>query len=135
MLEVFLNFAALEASFLQPQFLFLKMTESSQSNGRVDLTKPRYNQDTYIGRLKHFMSTTSPLTVLATPKEQEEAKELVEGYIAGKIDEEDEEKLWKAKVLYDATYHPDTGEKLFLPGRMSFQVPGNMVIVGGMLIW
>jgi len=42
--------------------------------------------------------------------------------------------LWNAKKIVDSTVHPDTGEPVFLPFRMSAFVPTNLVVVAGMLI-
>ncbi len=66
------------------------------------------------------------LQVFASAKELERAKELVQGYRTGTLDA-DEETLRRAKILYDSAYHPSTGEKVFLLGRMSFQVSGTRV--------
>ncbi|KAI7879915.1 Tricarboxylate/iron carrier [Lichtheimia hyalospora FSU 10163] len=45
----------------------------------------------------------------------------------------DAERLWGAKKVVDSTLHPDTGEKILLPFRMSSFVPTNMILVAGML--
>ena len=47
---------------------------------KVDLSKPRYDQSTYQGRLRHFMETTNPLNVFASNKQLDEAATLVNLY-------------------------------------------------------
>ena len=44
-----------------------------------------------------------------------------------------EEQVWYAKKLFTSAYHPDSGELQNVIGRMSFQVPGGMLITAGML--
>jgi len=98
------------------------------------LDKPRYDQSTFEGRAKYFFITTNPLNVLASDSELERAKKIVDDYRAGTEDKSlTEDQIWEAKQLYDSAFHPQTGEKLFILGRMSFQVPGNMLITGCML--
>jgi len=103
----------------------------------LDLTKPRYDQSTYFGRARHYFDVCDPRTVFATNKQLDEARKVVTDYKRdGKLpDQMTEEQLWNAKKLYDSAFHPQNGQKLFLFGRMSFQVPGNMLIVGCMLTW
>lgn len=44
-----------------------------------------------------------------------------------------EEQIWYARKLYESAFHPDSGELQNFMGRMSFQVPGGMLITGFML--
>ncbi|KAJ3310873.1 hypothetical protein HDV04_004566 [Boothiomyces sp. JEL0838] len=100
----------------------------------VDLSKPRYDQSTYIGRLQHFSALTDPRNLLASNQQLNSAKELVEKYDGKPLTVEEQERLWKAKTLVDSTFHPDTGEKVFLPFRMASFVPTNVPIIAAMLV-
>ncbi len=44
---------------------------------RIDLSKPRYDQNTYIGRAKHFYETANPLNLFVSSRRLAEAAQLV----------------------------------------------------------
>jgi len=99
----------------------------------INLDQPRWDQNTYWGRAQHFFTTTNPLNLFATPSQLQTAKETIDNYKSGATTDVSEDAVWKAKQLYDSAYHPDTGELMFLPGRMSAQVPCNMLVTGCMM--
>uniref|UniRef100_A0A3Q1FRK3 Sideroflexin 2 n=1 Tax=Acanthochromis polyacanthus TaxID=80966 RepID=A0A3Q1FRK3_9TELE len=99
-----------------------------------DIDAPRWDQSTFMGRLKHFFNITDCRTAVLPDSRLDEAKALVESCRAGSVPPgTTEEQLHYAKKLYDSAFHPDTGDRMNIIGRMSFQVPGGMAITGCML--
>lgn len=45
-----------------------------------NIDTPRWDQSTFMGRLKHFFNITDPRTVLVPEEELDRAKALVEGW-------------------------------------------------------
>jgi tricarboxylate carrier len=99
----------------------------------INLEQPRWDQNTYWGRAQHFFTTTNPLNLFATPTQLQQAKDTIDAYKSGSKTDVSEDEIWAAKHLYESAYHPDTGELMFLPGRMAAQVPCNMLVTGCMM--
>lgn len=101
----------------------------------VDLSGNLYDMTTYAGRASHFYRSVNPLNLF---KDHVSARDVVSkvklngGAIPEGLTKED---VWNSKYIYDSAYHPTTGELVFMPGRMSFQAPGNCIIASGMLIF
>lgn len=103
---------------------------------RIDIEKPYWDQNTYYGRAMHFFTVTNPLHIFTSNRTQEHARDVVTRYRNGESLESlgvTASELWHCKYLYDSIYHPDTGEKMLLIGRMNAQVPMNMTITGMMM--
>jgi len=95
----------------------------------------RYDQSTFKGRFRHFLDVTDMRTLFTTQEELDGAVALLKNYREGKLDRRpSDEELWKAKKICDAIIHPDTGEKIPLPFRLSSFVPLNVFICAGLVM-
>lgn len=71
--------------------------------------------------------------LLNSQNDIDNAKTLISDYRTGKVSAQMTPELWRAKRVLDSTLHPDTGEPVMLPFRMSSYVLSNLVVTVGML--
>lgn len=71
--------------------------------------------------------------LLNTSADIENAKTLISQYRNSTTPTPMTPELWRAKLVLDSTLHPDTGEAVMLPFRMSSYVLSNLVVTVGML--
>lgn len=105
---------------------------SSSLPGSRELPASQFDLSTYWGRVQHTAGITDPRTLLAGKTGLEQAKQAVIAYKQGQTKEMTPE-LWHAKKIVDSTLHPDTGEPVLMPFRMSCFVLSNLVVTAGML--
>lgn len=103
-------------------------------SGRMNLDEPLWDQKSFLGRFKYFLWMTDFRTCVEKEENLDNAKLLLQQYRQGtEPPGTTRDQLIYARKLYESSFHPDTGEKQNVFGRMSFQVPGGMAITGAML--
>ncbi|KAI5864547.1 Tricarboxylate/iron carrier [Durotheca rogersii] len=105
---------------------------SASLPGNRELPESQYDLNTYWGRVRQTTTITDPRTLFTGQHGLEQAKQLLVAYKKGDIKDMTPE-LWKAKKIVDSTLHPDTGEPVLLPFRMSCFALSNLVVTAGML--
>lgn len=96
----------------------------------------RFDQTTFTGRLAKIMELIDVRTVFTTDDELAAAQaKLAEFKKLGRLpDGQTDVQMWEAQNLVDAIVHGPTGEKMFIPGRMSMFVPMNLPATAGMIM-
>lgn len=105
---------------------------ASSISGPVPLPESKYDLSSYWGRVKHCAEISDPTMLLNSTKDIQTAKIMIWEYRNG-VRPTMTPELWRAKRVLDSTLHPDTGETVFLPFRMSSCVLSNLVVTAGML--
>ncbi|KAL3044573.1 sideroflexin-5b [Trematomus bernacchii] len=99
------------------------------------LGRPRYEQGSFLGRLRHFADIIDPSTLFVSEQRLKECLKLLDDYKHGELPPGvSDGQLWEAQKIKQAIIHPDTGEKIFMPLRMSGYVPFGTPIVIGLLL-
>ncbi|EDO16552.1 hypothetical protein Kpol_1064p34 [Vanderwaltozyma polyspora DSM 70294] len=105
---------------------------ASSVPGPIELPVSKYDQSSYWGRVRHCAGISDPTMLFTTENHLVNARKIISDYRNGILKQPTPE-FWKAKKQLDSTVHPDTGETVFLPFRMSCNVISNVVVTAGML--
>ncbi|XP_035273726.1 sideroflexin-5a isoform X1 [Anguilla anguilla] len=102
---------------------------------QFQLGKSRFDQNTFSGRLRHFLDVIDPRTLLVSERRLKECMKLLDDFKQGNLPPGvSNAQLWEAQKIKQAAVHPDTGEKILMPFRMSGYVPFGTPIVVGLLL-
>uniref|UniRef100_A0A3P8US78 Sidoreflexin n=1 Tax=Cynoglossus semilaevis TaxID=244447 RepID=A0A3P8US78_CYNSE len=92
-------------------------------------------EGSFLGRLRHFVDIIDPSTLFVSETRLKESVKLLDDYKRGILPTGVSDlQLWEAQKIKQAIIHPDTGEKIFMPFRMSGYVPFGTPIVIGLLL-
>ncbi|ROK15820.1 Sideroflexin-5 [Anabarilius grahami] len=99
------------------------------------LGESRFDQGSFYGRLRHFLDVIDPRTLFVSEKHLNECMKLLDQFKNRTLPPGvTNVQLWEAQKIKQAIIHPDTGEKIPMPFRMSGFVPFGTPVVVGLLL-
>jgi len=102
---------------------------------KFEAGKSKYDLNTFLGRFYHNVDVIDPRTLFVSDKKLNDSIKLLNDFKDGNLPAGISNKeLWQAQQIKQSTIHPDTGEKIFMPFRMSGYVPFNAPILAGLLM-
>ena len=101
------------------------LVESTSPAPAFDPLSDRFDQGTFRGRFSKMFLACDPMLLTRSGGEVERCKALLKDFGAGKAPPPSARTLWEAKRTVDACLHPDTGEVIPQPFRMSGYLPYN----------
>uniref|UniRef100_A0A8C5BDY0 Sideroflexin 5b n=1 Tax=Gadus morhua TaxID=8049 RepID=A0A8C5BDY0_GADMO len=79
-----------------------------------------FQSGSFLGRLRHFVDIIDPSTLLVSEERLQECIKLLDDFKHHRLPPGvSDQQLWEAQKVKQAIIHPDTGEKIFMPFRMS----------------
>ncbi|XP_044743372.1 sideroflexin-1-like [Chrysoperla carnea] len=103
----------------------------------LDPFSPLFDQSTYSGRLKNCFRITNPRLLFAPESELFRARCIVAKFrksipLPPCLTKKE---LVDARILYESSFHPITGEKLFALSRLCAQIPMKALLLGSVLTY
>ncbi|XP_077589672.1 sideroflexin-5b [Stigmatopora nigra] len=109
--------------------------EEAEACAAFRLGGSRYDQGSFLGRLRHFVDVIDPSTLFVSEERLKDSIKLLDDFKHGTLPPGISNlQLWEAQKIKQAIIHPDTGDKIFMPFRMSGYVPFGTPIVIGLLL-
>ena len=115
-----------------------KMTAATCLPFSTNASDQRFSQDTFQGRFSRMLLACDPYLLIYTESQIQNSKQILLDYDAGllkskanaeysklNITTEQTHLLWESRRIVESAIHPDTGEVIPRPFRMSGYVPCN----------
>jgi len=117
----------------------LALCESPSAHEEVPrfvLGGDRYDQNTFAGRLAKIQELIDVGTAFTTDEDLAAAQASLAAFkkLGGLPPGMSDAQMWEAQRIVGAIIHEPTGEKMWLPGRMSMFVPMNVPATAGMVM-